>query len=251
MGRFRLDTHLKVLDERVVERAKARGLDGVVYAPHFTRLSDVQARAERFSEEDFLVVPGREVFTGDWRNRKHVLAVGLSDPVPDFITLEGAMAEFERQEAAVLAPHPEFATVSLESHDIRAHRERIHALEVYNPKYLETHTQRSRELAAEFGIPAFGSSYAHLRGTVGEVWTEFERSLGTASEVAAALREGAPRSVRRRNGLEHRLRCGAEFTHLFYENSWGKVDRLFLSGTEPTHPDHIAYGGRFADVSVY
>jgi Predicted metal-dependent phosphoesterases (PHP family) len=251
MGRFRLDAHAKILDERVVERAKARGLDGIVYAPHFTRLADIRTRAERFSDEDLLVIPGREVFTGDWRNRKHVLAVGLSEPVPDFITLEGALAEFERQGAAVLAPHPEFATVSLESHDIRAHRDRIHALEAYNPKYLKTHTERSVELAAEFGLPSFGSSYAHLRGTVGEVWTEFDRSIGAAAAVVDALREGASRSVRRRDGLEHRLRCGAEFTHLCYENSWGKIDRLFLSGTEPTHPDHIAYGGRFADVSVY
>ena len=251
MGRFRLDAHVKILDKRVVERAKARGLDGIVYAPHFTRLADARARAERFSNEDLIIIPGREVFTGDWRNRKHVLAVGLSEPVPDFITLEGALAEFERQGAAVLAPHPEFATVSLESHDIRAHRDRIHALEVYNPKYLKTHTERSVELAAEFELPSFGSSYAHLRGTVGEVWTEFDRSLGAATAVVDALREGASRSVRRRDGLEHRLRCGAEFTHLCYENSWGKIDRLFLSGTEPTHPDHIAYGGRFADVSVY
>ncbi len=251
MDRFRLDAHVKVLDEQVVERAKNRGLDALVYAPHFTRLADINSRAERFSDSELLVVPGREVFTGDWRNRKHVLAVGLSDPVPDFITLEGAMAEFERQEAAVLAPHPEFSTVSLEAHDIRAHRNRIHGIEVYNPKFFETHRDRARELIEEFGLPAFGSSYAHLRGTVGEVWTEFEAPLETNEAVVDALRTGAPRRVYHRDGAEHRLRCTAEFAHLFYENSWGKLDRLFLSGTEPTHPSHIAYGGRFDDVSVY
>jgi len=251
MSRFRLDAHVKILDERVVERAKARGLDGLVYAPHFTRLPEIRARAEQFSDHDLLVVPGREVFTGNWRNRKHVLAVGLSEPVPDFITLEGAMAEFDRQGAAVLAPHPEFATVSLESHDIRAHRDRIHGIEVYNPKYVRTHVDRSRELAGAFGLPAFGSSYAHLPRTVGEVWTEFDRPLRTAEDVVAALEDGVPRSVYHRRGVEHRLRCVSEFAHLFYENSWGKLDRLFLSGTEPTHPDHIAYGGRFDAVSVY
>lgn len=251
MDRFRLDAHVKVLDEQVVERAKARGLDGLVYAPHFVRLPEIRSRAERFSDDDLLIVPGREVFTGDWRNRKHVLAVGLSEPVPDFITLEGAMAEFDRQDAAVLAPHPEFATVSLESHDLRAHRDRIHGIEVYNPKYVRSHAERSRELAAEFDIPAFGSSYAHLRGTVGEVWTEFDRDLETNDGVVSALRDGEPRSVYHRSGIGHRLRCAAEFGHLFYENSWQKLDRLFLSGTEPTHPDHIAYQGRFDGVSVY
>lgn len=251
MDRFRLDAHVKVLSEQVVERAKTRGIDGLVYAPHFIRLPDIRRRAERFSDDDLLIVPGREVFTGNWRNRKHVLAVGLSDPVPDFISLEGAMAEFERQGATVLAPHPEFATVSLEAHDIRAHRDRIHGIEVYNPKHLGTHNDRARELVREFGVPAFGSSYAHLRGTVGEVWTEFERSFETADEVVAALRSGESRSVYHRSGPDHRLRCAAEFAHLFYENSWGKIDRLFLSGTEPTHPDHIGYDGRFDDVSVY
>ena len=251
MGRFRLDAHVKILDEQVVERAKTRGLDGLVYAPHFTRLPGARARAERFSDEQLLIVPGREVFTGDWRNRKHVLAVGLTDPVPDFITLEGAMAEFERQGAAVLAPHPEFATVSLEAHDLRVHRDRIHGIEVYNPKYVRTHADRARELASELELPAFGSSYAHLGGTVGEVWTEFDRSIETGSDLVSALRNGEPRSVYHRRGPRHRLRCAAEFSHLLYENSWGKLDRLFLSGTEPTHPDHIAYGGRFEDVSVY
>jgi predicted metal-dependent phosphoesterase TrpH len=251
MDRFRLDAHVKILHEGVVERAKARGLDALVYAPHFVRLPEVRRRAERFTDDELLIVPGREVFTGDWRNRKHVLALGLSDPVPDFITLEGAMAEFERQGATVLAPHPEFATVSLEAHDIRAHRDRIHGIEVYNPKYLAGHAERARELAATFDLPAFGSSYAHLPKTVGEVWTAFEGSFETVPEVVAALRDGVSRSVYHRSGPRHRVRCAAEFAHLFYENSWGKIDRLFLSGTEPTHPDHIAYEGRFDGVSVY
>ncbi|MEF8777325.1 MAG: PHP-associated domain-containing protein [Natronomonas sp.] len=250
MDRFRIDVHVKVLDERIVERAKSRGLDGIVYAPHFVRLPEIRRRAERFSDSELLVVPGREVFTGDWRNRKHILAVGLSDPVPDFITLEGALAEFERQGAAVLAPHPEFATVSLEAHDLRAHRDRIHGIEVYNPKYLDGHGERARELAREFDLPAFGSSYAHLPATVGEVWTEFDRTL-EADEIVDALQNDTARRVYHRSGAKHRIRCAAEFTHLFYENSWGKIDRLFLSGTEPTHPDHIAYDGRFDGVSVY
>ena len=251
MDEFRVDAHVKVLDEGIVERAKARGLDAVVYAPHFTRLPNVRVRAERFSDEDLLVVPAREGFTGDWRNRKHVLAVGLTNPVPDFITLEGAMAEFDRQGAAVLAPHPEFATVSLEAHDIRAHGDRIHGTEVYNPKHFGTHNERARELSREFDLPAFGSSYAHLPGTIGEVWTVFKKRFETGEELVEALKAGAPRRIYHRDGAGHRLRCAAEVGHLFYENTWEKVDRLFLSGTEPTHPDHIAYGGAFDDVAVY
>ncbi|PHQ46649.1 metal-dependent phosphoesterase, partial [Halorubrum sp. C3] len=34
----RVDAHVKVLDDEVVARAKDRGIDALVYAPHFTRL---------------------------------------------------------------------------------------------------------------------------------------------------------------------------------------------------------------------
>ena len=250
-GETLVDLHVKVLNERVADRAKARGLDVLVYAPHFTRLSDIRARAERFSDDELLVVPAREVFTGTWRNRQHILAVGLSEPVPDFISLQGALAEFERQGAAVLVPHPGFLNVSLDRAAVVRHADAIHAVETHNFKTLPRGNRRARELARETGLPAFGSSYAHLTGSVGEVWTAFEREIGSASDLVAALRTGAPRRVLRRDSLEHTLRGVAEFAHLGYENTWGKIDRLFLSGTEPTHPTHVAYEGRFDDVREY
>jgi predicted metal-dependent phosphoesterase TrpH len=103
----------------------------------------------------------------------------------------------------------------------------------------------------ETSLPAFGSSYAHLRSTVGEAWTTFETTIDDETDLVRALKTAAPRRVMHRPGLSHRLRGAVEFAHLGYENSWGKVDRLLLSGMEPTHPDHIAYRGRFADSAVY
>jgi predicted metal-dependent phosphoesterase TrpH len=247
----RVDPHVKVLDEDVVARAKARGLDVVVYAPHFTRLPEIRERAARFSDDDLLVVPGREVFTGNWRHRRHILAIGLTDPVPDFITLDGALAAFAAQEAAVLVPHPEFLNVSLTAEEIAANRDRIHAVETHNFKALPRQNRRARSVVVDSDLPAFGSSYAHLRGSVGEVWTTFDRRIESESDLVDALRDGAPRRVYHRGGAAHRTRGLAEFAHLGYENSWKKIDRLFLSGTEPTHPDHVAYGGEFDAVSEY
>jgi len=241
----RVDTHLKVLDERVVARAKARGLDAVVYAPHFTRLPAIRERAARFTDDDLLVVPGREAFAGDWRHRKHVLAVGLSEPVPDFLTLEATLREFDRQDAAVIVPHPEFTTVSLDRGEIEAARDRVDAVEAYNAKLFPTHNARAARLAGELGLPGVGASYAHLRGTVGEAWTAFETGIGSEADLVAALRRAAPRTIHRRGGIGHRLRGLVEFAHLGYENSWAKFDRVVLSGLEPTHPDHLAYDGRF------
>ncbi|WP_336023843.1 PHP-associated domain-containing protein [Halobellus salinisoli] len=240
-----------MLNERVVARAKACGLDVLVYAPHFTRLPELRARAERFSDDDLLVVPAREVFAGTWRDRRHLLAVGLAEPIPDFISLDGAFDAFRRQGAAVLVPHPLFLNVSLDAEEIRAHRERIHAVETHNLKLFEWQNRRARRIAHDVDRPGFGSSYAHLHGSVGEVWTTFEREIDSELDLVEALRDGAPRTVYRRNGPWHAARGLAEFAHLGYENSWSKLDRMFLSGTEPTHPSHVAYGGRFDDVSVY
>ena len=244
-GPVRVDPHVKVLDDAVVARAKARGLDALVYAPHFTRLPEVRETAAQYADEDLAILPAREVFTGTWRRRKHVLALDLEAPVPDFIDLEAALEEFARQDAVVLVPHPGFLTVSLDADDVARFREHLHGVETYNPKHWPTHNRRARAIAREARLPAFGSSYAHLPGTVGEVWTEFLHVDPTAEGVLAALRDGAPRAVERRRGPGHRLRCAAEFGHLFWENSVSKVDRVVLSGTEPTHPSQPAYGGRF------
>ena len=243
---IRVDPHVKVLDDAVVDRAKARGIDALVYAPHFTRLPAIEAAAQRHSDAELAVVPGREVFTGTWRNRMHVLAIGLEDPVPDFISLEAAFEEFARQDAVVLVPHPAFMTVSLGPAEVEAYADAIHAVETYNPKHWRRHNRRAAAIAEATGLPAFGSSYAHLPGTVGEVWTRFEGVEPTASEILEAFRAGTPRTVEHRAGIGHRLRCAVEFAHLFYENSVAKLDRVVLSGTEATHPSQPAYGGRFS-----
>ncbi|WP_440764192.1 PHP-associated domain-containing protein [Natronorubrum sp. DTA7] len=247
----RVDCHVKVLDESVVDRAIDAGLDAIVYAPHFTRLPEIRRRADRFSSEDLLVVPAREVFAGSWRDRKHVLALGLEEPVPDFIPLEAAMAEFERQGAAVLAPHPEFATVGLTEADLRRYRDAIDAVEIFNPKHLPSHNRRARELASLFDLPPFASSYAHLPSTIGVAYTAFETEIDAEADLVSALADGVPRRVAHHTGSRRWRTAAVELAHLCYENTWEKVDRLFLSGTEPTHPNHIAYDGRFDDVSVY
>lgn len=241
----RVDAHVKVLDDRVVARAKARGLDALVYAPHFTRLPEIERTAERYADEDLAVIPAREVFTGTWRNRRHVLALDLETPVPDFISLESAFETFADQDAVVLVPHPAFLTVSLDRDDIEIYRDAIHGVETYNPKHWGLHNRGAQAIAEATALPAFGSSYAHLRGTVGEAWTAFPAIDPTADAIIDAFRTGTPRSVEHRAGVGHRLRCAVEFAHLFYENSIAKFDRVVLSGTEPTHPSQAAYGGAF------
>jgi predicted metal-dependent phosphoesterase TrpH len=250
-GGFRVDLHVKVLDDEVVRRAKAAGLDALVYAPHFTHLPTVRERAERYTDDDLLVVPARECFTGHWSDRRHVLAVAPDEPVPDFLSLSDTMAELDRQEAAVLVPHPGFLSVSLGRAEVLAYRDVVDAVEVYNPKHLPWHNRRARAIAEAADSPAFASSYAHLRRTVGAAWVEFEEPLPSAAALVDALQRDAPRTVHRRHGAGHQARCAAEFAHLGWENSWEKFDRVALKDREPTHPLHPNYDGRFEERSVY
>ena len=243
---------MKTLDDRVVARAKRRDIDALVYAPHFTRLPDIQRRAALYSDDDLLVVPGREVFTGTWQDRKHVLAIGLSDPVPDFISLEGAMRAFDRQGATVVVPHPEFYTVGLSEADVLEHRETVDAVETYNTRHRPRHNRRARAVARAVDRPRTASSYAHLPRTVGAAWTAVDRPVETAADVGSVLADpDVARRIGHLAGPDHRLERLAEFAHLGWENSWKKLDRVLLSGTEATHPDHVAYGGAYDDVAVY
>jgi len=195
--------HVKVLDERVVRRAKARGLDALVYAPHFTPLPEIERRAAFYTDSDLLIVPGREVFTGDWRDRKHLLAVGLSRPVPDFVTLEGALLEFRDQNAATLVPHPEFLTVSLDAADVERYCSLIDGVEIYNPKLWPHHGTRAATIAERASLPAFASSYAHLRSTVGEAWTAFDPADVEPDAEALATRGSSARSMAPRSPGEN------------------------------------------------
>jgi predicted metal-dependent phosphoesterase TrpH len=247
----RVDPHVKILNEEVARRAKDRGLDVLVYAPHFTRLPEIRIRAERFSDDELLVVPAREIFTGSFRDRKHILALDLDAPIPDFLTLEDTVHELRRQDAVVLAPHPEFATVSLDVLDFSRYPDFFCGVEIYNPKHLPRHNRRAREIARETDVLHFGSSYAHRLQTVGEVWTEFETEISSTDDLHEVFRSGVPRRVFHRSGRTHPIRCRAEFTHLFWENSCEKIDRLVLSGMEDTHPRHPFYEGRFDESAVY
>mgnify|MGYP007020461713 CR=1 FL=1 len=97
----------------------------------------------------------------------------------------------------------------------------------------------------------FASSLPVVLGTWCGVWTRSNHRIGSTADLVEPLTTGADRQVIHRNGFGHRGRRLLEYGHLGYENSWKKIDRLLLSGDEPTHPRNLLYEGRFDDVRVY
>ncbi len=247
---YRVDLHVKVLDEAVVSRAKRVGLNALVYAPHFTPLDRIERTASEYADDDLDVIPAREIFTGSWANRKHVLALDLDSPIPDFISLSTAVDECVRQNAVILVPHPTFATVSLGESELRTYHHAIDGIELFNPKHLPFHNRRASRLADRLDLPGFASSYAHIGRTVGAAWTAFEAVDGPES-LSDALRTGGPRTVTHQRGAARVATTMTELAHLGWENTWTKAKRLLRPDRVPTHPGNRRYRGRFDDGAVY
>ena len=241
----RVDLHVKVLNQSVINRAKAAELDVLVYAPHFTQLHDIQATAEAYTSDDLQIIPAREIFTGPWWKRRHILAIGLTEPVPDFIPLDCAIHEVTRQDAALLIPHPEFLSVSLAQSDIETYAEYIDAVETYNPKLLPHHNKRAERLAETLTLQPFGSSYAHLSQTVGEVWTEVAREIATTEDLRDAIIDQQLHSIGYNQHITHHVKRAVEVGHLGWENTWHKFKRVVLEGEEETHPANPCYPDHF------
>ncbi len=245
-----IDPHVKILNDSVVKRAKARGVDAVVYAPHFTPLPDIQASARKYSDDEFLVLPAREIFTGTWKNRKHILALDLAAPVPDFIHLDTAFTELTRQQAIILIPHPLFANISLSRRDVKEYQQDIHGVEVNNLKHLWYHNTRAESVISAVNLPEFGSSYAHLCGSIGEVTTIFPNCAPERTAILSSIRDGSPRKVEARSGVWHQVRRSAEVSHLLYENTIQKLLHT-VHDSRTTTPNNPLYEGKFDDDAVY
>lgn len=247
----RVDLHVKILDDEVVRRAKRAGIDVLVYAPHFTHLSDIRERAERYTDDDLLVVPARECFADRWNRRRHVLVIDPSDPIPDFLTFEATMAELDRRNETLLVPHPEFLTMSLSAEDVREYADSFDAIEVFCTKNWWFQTERMKAIASGLDLPTYVSSYSHLPFTIGEAWVEYESVIESAEDLTRAIETGVDSRCYRKDGLRHLLKRRVEFVHLFKENTWDKFSRVVLEDREPTNPDDPRYDGRFSDDVAY
>lgn len=166
---------------RIVQRAKARNLDGISITDH--DYFD-PARQRRLSEEtDLVIVPGQEVTT----NQGHVLAYFIEEEIESFRDASEVVADIHDQGGLAVMAHP----FRLRENYPDDYFNLFDAIEVFNarsgdPDNEGTPNYYTRRVVEHNGIVArTGGSDSHVPWTVGNGITELE----TKPELPA-IREG-------------------------------------------------------------
>jgi predicted metal-dependent phosphoesterase TrpH len=155
--------------ERIIEVARARGLDGLAICDHNT-MAGVRAARDYVAAHDldFLIIPGLEVTT----SQGHLLVLGLEEGVKrDMTATETIRAvrhyEHERaQSIVIIAPHP-YHPFRHSIGNICTDPE-IEAIEVFNSRYFTgLGNLRAQRTAKRAGKIAVSGSDAHSADCVG------------------------------------------------------------------------------------
>lgn len=155
--------------ERIIEVARARGLDGLAICDHNT-MAGVRAARDYVAAHDldFLIIPGLEVTT----SQGHLLVLGLEEGVErDMTATETIRAvrhyEHERaQSIVIIAPHP-YHPFRHSIGNICTDPE-IEAIEVFNSRYFTgLGNLRAQRTAKRAGKIAVSGSDAHSADCVG------------------------------------------------------------------------------------
>ena len=195
---YSIDGHDSV--ERIIEVARARGLDGLAICDHNT-MAGVQAARDYVAAHDldFLIIPGVEVTT----SQGHLLVLGLEEGVERDMTATKTIRalrhyEHERtQSIVIVAPHP-YHPFRHSIGNICTHPE-IEAIEVFNSRYFTgLGNLRARRMAKRTGKIAVSGSDAHSADCVGLATVTVEADVAVARTpdhraIVKALKAGRVR----------------------------------------------------------
>ncbi|WP_129112764.1 CehA/McbA family metallohydrolase [Halegenticoccus tardaugens] len=195
----RIDPHVHTADsydseesvERVLDRARAVDLDGVVVTDH-DAIGASRRAAALASSYGLLGLPGVEVSTADG----HLLALGV-DRVPEpGHPLSETLATVRSLGGVGVAPHPfQRLRHGVRASAIDACGDRLDGIEAYNAHTVTgVRNAQAAAFADERGYPQFGGSDAHRAELVGRGYTEVAVDDPTdPTAVLAAMRAGRTR----------------------------------------------------------
>jgi predicted metal-dependent phosphoesterase TrpH len=209
MRRLRLDLHVHTEDsydadepvERVLERAVAAGLDGVVVTDH-DAIRESRRAAALAPEYGLVGVPGVEVSTADG----HLLALGVDDRPPRDEPLTTTVEHVHEAGGVAIVPHP-FQRARHGARPDAIVEADPDAVEVYNALTLTGFRNRqTRSFAHEHDFPGVGASDAHSAPLVGQAYTELRVTEATRGGVLDAIRAGRTRAVGERTSTRQYVR---------------------------------------------
>ena len=186
--------------ERLVEQARARGLDRIAITDHGTIAG---ARAARALDAE-LVIVGEEIRC---KGGVDVIGLFIREHIPNGLPLSETARLIRSQGGIVYAPHP-FAYLLSPSERAQSLARVADVLEVFNARaFYPSWNRRAEALAGERGIARGVGSDAHMPWEIGRVFNEVE-SFSDGPSLVAALASAAEPSKQVTTPLIHLLSFG-------------------------------------------
>jgi predicted metal-dependent phosphoesterase TrpH len=209
MRRLRIDPHVHSEDsydadepvERLLDRAAASGLDGIVVTDHDAIRESCRAAALA-ADYGLVGVPGVEVSTADG----HLLAIGVDRRPSRDEPLSETVDRVHDLGGAAIVPHP-FQRARHGARGDVVVGAGPDALEVYNAHTLTgLRNTQTGAFARAHGLPGVGGSDAHSASLVGRAYTELRVREPTVQGVVDAIRAGRTRADGRRTTTRQYVR---------------------------------------------
>jgi predicted metal-dependent phosphoesterase TrpH len=169
--------------ERLVELARARGLDAVCLTEH-DRLWDPETLRELSRRLDFPILRGVEVTT----ETGHVLALGLEELGPDLFLVQRLRERVIAAGGLMAIAHP--ARSGHPTIESRLAGTLFDLIETLNGSDGAAQNGAAGSLARKLRLPGIGGSDCHAPHEVGTAATRLAREVTTEAELIAELRRG-------------------------------------------------------------
>lgn len=188
----------KVPIEEYILRLKKKGFDGMLVSDH-NSYKGYRAWKKTLKDRkyrDFVVLKGIEYDTID---AGHILVIMPEDVKLGILELRGLPVQFlieiVHRNGGILGPAHPCGEKYLSILNTRKHRNQLAVmdkfdfLEGFNACESPESNKRAREIADQFGLPAFGGSDAHREACAGMGFTEFTESVYCESDLIALVRK--------------------------------------------------------------